>query len=101
MNPFLHINGEKIWVIETRNNKTGNIRLNIFKTRNEEGLKNYNNIITDGWGGYNFLDSDDVEYDYEVQVHGAGSNGDKGDGRQRPRDQSDDIIETDIGRRDY
>ena len=79
---FTHINGEKIWVVGARNNKTKNIRLDIFKTRNQEDLKIFinnhikknNNIITDGWSGYNFLDSDYAEYDHEVYVHGPDGN---------------------------
>ena len=51
---FTHINGEKNRVIGTINNKTGNIRLDIFKTRNQNELKIFinnhknknNNIIT-------------------------------------------------------
>ena len=77
---FTHINGEKIWVIGAKNNKTGNIRLDIFKTRNQNDLKIFiynhinknNNIITDGWSGYEFLDTDDAEYDQEAHVHGPG-----------------------------
>ena len=79
---FTHINGEKIWVIGAKNNKTGNIRLDVFKTRNEEDIKifinnhikKHNNIITDGWPGYNFLDSEDVEYQHEEHIHGRGGN---------------------------
>ena len=79
---FKHINGEKIWVIGAKNNKTGNIRLDIFKTRNQKELKIFinnhinknSNIITDGWSGYDFLDTDDTEYDHEVHVHGYGGN---------------------------
>ena len=52
---FTHINGEKNRVIGTINNKTGNIRLDIFKTRNQNELKIFinnhknknNNIITE------------------------------------------------------
>ena len=52
---FTHINGEKIWVIGAKNNKTGNIRLDIFKTRNQTDIKIFinnhinknNNFISD------------------------------------------------------
>ena len=79
---FTHINREKIWVIGAKNNKTGNIRLDKFKTRNQNDLKIFinnqmnknNNIITDGWSGYGFLDTDDAEYDHEIHVHGPGWN---------------------------
>ena len=79
---FTYINGEKNLVIGTKNNKTGNIRLDIFKTRNQNELKIFinnhknknNNIITDGWSGYDFLDTDDAEYDHEVHVQGLGGN---------------------------
>ena len=36
---FTNINGEKILVIGAKNNNTGNIRLDIFKTRNQNDLK--------------------------------------------------------------
>lgn len=51
---FTHINWEIIWVVGAKNNKTTNIRLNIFKHRGEEEMKIFifnhikekNNIIT-------------------------------------------------------
>ena len=43
---FTHVDGSKIWVVGAKNNKTGNIRCDIFKNRNTENLKAfiYNNI---------------------------------------------------------
>ena len=38
---FAHINGEKIWVVGARNNKTKNIRLDIFKTRKNFHKQSY------------------------------------------------------------
>ena len=62
---FVNIKEVKIWVIGVRNNKTGNIRVDLYKTRNENDMKNFinnhikinNNIVTDGWASYDFLDS--------------------------------------------
>ena len=59
---FTHINGEKIQVIGAKNNKSGNIILDIFKALNQDEIKIFinnhfkynNNIITDGCSGYNF-----------------------------------------------
>ena len=53
---FIDIKGIKMWVIGSKNNKTGNIRVDVFKTRIENDLKNFinnhmqinNNIIIDG-----------------------------------------------------
>ena len=41
---FGHNNGEKNWAIGAKNDKTGNIRLDIFKTLNQNYLK-YSLII--------------------------------------------------------
>ena len=79
---FTHINGQKIWVVGAKNNSTGNIRIDVFKNRNSENLKTFifnhikenNNIITDGWQAYNFLDDDDVNYKHEVHIHGHQGN---------------------------
>ena len=73
---FSYSNGQKIWVIGAINNKTRNIRCDIFKTRNTAWsyliiiLKKKNNIITDGWPSYVFLDNINSHYYHEVHVHG-------------------------------
>ena len=74
---FTRINGEKIQVIGAKNNKSGNIILDIFKALNQDEIKIFinnhfkynNNIITDGCSGYNFLDTDDNEYEHKVYIH--------------------------------
>ena len=74
---FTRINGEKIQVIGAINNKSGNIILDIFKAFNQDEIKIFinnhfkynNNIITDGCSGYNFLDTDDNEYEHKVYIH--------------------------------
>ena len=79
---FTHINGEKIWVIGAKNNKTGNIILDIFKALNQDEIKifinnhfkNNKNIIKDGCSGDNFLDTNDTEYEQEVYAHDHGGN---------------------------
>ena len=77
---FVHINGEKIWIIGEKNNETCKIRIDVFKSRNEEDTKTfiYNHIrenktiIIDGWSAYNFLD--DSNYIHEVHIHGPQRN---------------------------
>ena len=69
-------------MIGAKNNKSGNIILDIFKALNQDEIKIFinnhfkynNNIITDGCSGYNFLDTDDIEYEHEVYVHDHGGN---------------------------
>ena len=75
---FTHSNGNKIWVVGAVNNETRNIRCDIFYTRNTADMKLFinnhikkeNNIITDGWSAYNFLDNNNSHYYHEVHVHG-------------------------------
>lgn len=78
---FIKINGVKVWVIGARNNKTRNIRIDLFNTRTENDIKTFiynhiknNNIITDGWSSYNFLDLPDSGYTHETFVHGPNGN---------------------------
>ena len=74
---FTHSNGQKIWVVGEINNKTRNIRCDIFKTRNTADMKLFinnhikkeNNIITEGWPLYAFLDNINSHYYHEVHVH--------------------------------
>lgn len=75
-------NGTNIWILGAKNNKTLNIRLGLFKSRNEEDCKklitNYNKphnrIITDEWRSYNFLDNTNSEYEHKVHIHGPMGN---------------------------
>ena len=74
---FTHLNREKICIIGAKSNKTTNIRLDLYKRRGEEKVKTFiynqvkenNNIITDGWLSYNFLDSPNLDYTHEIHVH--------------------------------
>ena len=83
---FVKIRGIKIGVIGARNNKTGNIRVHLYKTRNENDMKNFinnhikinNNIIIDGWASYDFLDSPNSNYTQERLVHFPNGNFDFG-----------------------
>ena len=53
---FVHINGEKIWIIGAKNNEACKIRINVSKSKNEEDMKTFiynhkrenNTIIKDG-----------------------------------------------------
>ena len=58
------------------------LRIYFFKIRNTENLKSFifnhikenNNIITDGWPAYNFLDDNAINYKHEVYIHGHQGN---------------------------
>ena len=73
---------EKIWVVGAKNNKTGNIRIDVFKTTTSEdmkmlifnNIKDHNNIITNGWLSYRFLDDINSQYRHEIHVHGPNGN---------------------------
>ena len=75
-------NRVKLWIIWAKNNKTFNIRLDIFNTCSEEDCKNFifnhikenNTIITDSWSSYQFLERNDIHYLYEVHFHGSQGN---------------------------
>lgn len=79
---FVKSNGVKFWIIGAKNNKTLNIRIDIFNTRSEEDCKTFifnhikenNTIITDGWSSYRFLDRKDSDYLHEVHIHGPQDN---------------------------
>ena len=77
---FTHINNENLWVIgivDTGNN----FRCNISKIRNniylkkfiEKYIKKGNNIISDGWPGYSFLNNINSGYTHISYNHGAGN----------------------------
>ena len=73
----LHIYWGKNMGVGAINNKTRNIRIDIFKTRNSSNMKLFifnnikkdNNIITDEWPIYSFLDNDDDPYTHKAYVH--------------------------------
>ena len=79
---FVDVEGEKLWILGTKNNKTNNLRLDVFKSRTEEDCKRFiynhikpnNTIITDGWPSYNFLTRNDSNYGHEVHRHGPNGN---------------------------
>ena len=79
---FTHINNESIWVIgivDTSNKF--NFRCNISKIRNNVYLKKFiekyikrgNNIISDGWSGYSFLNNNNSGYIHISYNNGAGN----------------------------
>ena len=79
---FVDIDGIKIWLMETKNNKTNIIRIDALNTDTEEDVKLfiYNHIkpqkqiITDGWPSYNFLNNIECRYLHEVLVIGINCN---------------------------
>ena len=74
--------GEQIWVLGIVENLTKDFRLDLSLDRNQERIKSFitqyvesdNTIVTDGWQGYNVLDTSD-DYIHEVHIHGAGDFG--------------------------
>lgn len=82
---FTHIkSGESVWVLGVINNQDKNaFRLEATTKRNSETLKLFikkyigkgNTIISDGWTGYVFLDSDNSEYLHDTHNHGHGDFG--------------------------
>ena len=79
---FEKVNWIKIWIIDAKNNKTGNIRVDIFKTRTKNDIKIFtqnhikqnNNIISDGWASYGLLDLGGSGYTHETFVHSPNEN---------------------------
>ena len=82
---FTHLNGDQIWVLNLVNTTTKDFRLVVTKNRNTETLQKFickyippgNNIVTDGWNGYNFLNN--IGYTRYMHNH---SRGDFGRGRE-------------------
>ena len=62
---FTHLNGDQIWVLNLVNTTTKDFRLVVTKNRNTKTLQKFickyvppgNNIVTDRWNGYNFLNN--------------------------------------------
>ena len=79
---FVKNNGVKFWIIGAKNNKSFNIRIDIFNTLSENDCKTFifnhikenNTIIIDGWSSYQFLDRNDSHYLYEGHIHGPQGN---------------------------
>lgn len=81
--PTIHINGEQQWWVGAIETVSRKIRIDILPAGNAQNLeifvKNHilpgTTFVTDGWTGYNFLDSDESVCPQEVYNHGAGNFG--------------------------
>ena len=79
---FSHKNGRKIWILGAINTQTTEFRLEATLDRSEITLKKFitkyieeeNSIITNGWSGYNFLNSNPSYY-HITHIHGGGNFG--------------------------
>ena len=80
---FCHKNDKQIWIVGAVNNNTKDFRLEGVLSRDSAILKKFvhkyipqgNNIVSDQWAGYNFLDLPDSGYRHFSHNHGDGSFG--------------------------
>ena len=80
---FTHDNGSQVWVIRAIETRTRAIRIDIIHGRNasniEKFIKKYippnSTVITDGWMGYMWMNSDNSHYHHIIHSHGAGDFG--------------------------
>ena len=78
-----HYNGKQIWLLGICDNNTKEFRIEASYDRDAETLKEFitsfvkkgNNIITDGWAGYSFLDEPGSGYRRIPHIHGGGDFG--------------------------
>ena len=75
--------GNQIWAIGAKEPSSNKLQIDVMKTRNSHNLEIFVNnhveagttIVTDGWSGYSFLDSDNSVWSHEIYNHGAGNFG--------------------------
>lgn len=80
---FGHCHGNQIWILGIINNNTKEFRLEGSFNRDSVTLEKFikkfvltgNNIITDGWGGYDYLDLPNSGYRRIKHNHGRGDFG--------------------------
>ena len=80
---FGHIDGEQLWLFGIINNNDRYFRIEPIYTTNTEALKKFiskqvakgNNICTDGWQGYDYLDAPNSGYHRYRHNHGGGDFG--------------------------
>ena len=80
---FSHRNGKQIWILGIINNTSKEFRLEGSYKRDARTLESFikkfvqngNNIITDGWSGYDFLDRPNSGYIRYKHIHGGGDFG--------------------------
>ena len=76
---FLHNgHGNQIGAIGAKETSANKLRIDVMKTRNSHNLEIFVNnhveagttILTDGWSGYSFLDSDNSVWPNDIYNHG-------------------------------
>jgi len=75
---FGHRDGKPIWIIDAINTQAKAFRLEGVNERNAVIIKNFinkyietsNNIFTEGWSGYNFLNNN-INYNHITHIHGG------------------------------
>ena len=81
---FLHNDqGDQIWVVGAKETSSNKLRIDVMSIRNSSNLeifvKNHvkagTTIVTDGWDGYSFLESDNSVWPHEIYNHEAGNFG--------------------------
>ena len=77
---FCHNHGnEQIWLIGLVNTRNKNFRIEAVKSRDSDILEKIirhhvgigNNIVTDGWGAYNWMNSLNSGYHRIIHIHGT------------------------------
>ena len=76
---FTHdINGQKLWLIGFTDNTTKDFHVVVTKTRDSNILEKFirkmistgNNIVTDGWAGYEWIEDANSGYRRYSHIHG-------------------------------
>ena len=75
-----YIEGQQVWLIEIIDNIEKDFLLEAVFNRDESSIKKYismyietgNNICSDGWATYNYLDNELSGYHHYRHVHGGG-----------------------------
>ena len=75
---FTHdVNGQKLWLLGFTDNLKKDFHTALTKNSDADTLEKFirrmipegNNIVTDGWAGYNWMDSDDSGYRRYQNIH--------------------------------
>ena len=81
---FLHDeHGNQIWVVGEKETSSNKLWIDMMQIKDSSNLEIFVNnhieaiitILTDGWAGYSFLDSDNSVWAHEIYNHGAGNFG--------------------------
>ena len=69
---FTHdANGQQLWLLGFTDNITKDFHIVLTKNRDADTLEKFiRRMVTDGWAGYNWMDSDDSGYRRYQHIHG-------------------------------